>query len=91
MATEEATDQSHDRRQKHVFGRGWLLFLADGSFLFAIRDLAPSGDVPFPDEENGIGSGYAVFDGTLFSNALGETTKIVGHALKPKSCVRSVH
>ena len=57
---------------------------ANGGLLFAISDLASGGDLRERDEKNRVGSSNTLGGWSIFSNALSQSAKIVGHAVKPQ-------
>ena len=65
------------------FGFCWT----HGRLLFAVGDLAAGGDLGLLDEEDGVGTSNALGDRAAFANALGEASKVVGHAAEPQLAI----
>ena len=60
---------------------------ANGGLLFAISHLAACRDRRKWDEIYRVGASNTLGGGSIFSNALSQATKIVGHAVKPQCTV----
>ena len=57
--------------------------------MFAVRYLAVFGYLVSGDEENGVGSFDTLIVGSLIAYSLGQSAKIIGHAVEPQGAVRA--
>ena len=69
----------------HAVGFGFCR--ANDGLLFAVSDLASGRDRRKWDEKNRVGASNTLGCWSIFSNALSQSAKIVGHAVKPQCTV----